>query len=240
MKPFFTFIINTLYVLVILFVVVSLSFVAFSKKVQIAEQNSEEHISGTVVKQEVPLLSTINGSVHTVNIKVGQRVHQGDILLQLTASQSATPKSKSTKESVQDTDEKITAPIDGIVEKVFVQEGFAVSPDSSLVTLLSDDNISVSVSVSDEQYHRLVAMKQVYFYSQRLDQSFGAIPGLIDPSVDVGDNALINGTNTISYTFTNPRDAISLLQGEKLQIVMPSPSSGLSFSLSQLRSLLHL
>lgn len=232
MKTFFTFIINTLYVLVIVFVVVSLSFAALSHKEQLAAQYATNTITGTVTKREVPVLAPGNGAVHTMKLLVGQRVKQNDVLMQITASQSADTKIK------ENVPQDITSPLQGVIEKVSVEEGYAVYQDSPLVTILSDEDMSVSVAVSDDEYHTLSKMDTITFYSPRLDQSFLAAPSVVAPSVST--DTVTNRTVTVSYTFMHPHEAISLLQGEQLQVLMPSQSTNAFLPITQLKSLLHL
>src|SRR6185437_9230413 len=196
MQTIFRYTINTLYVLVILFVVVSLSFSAIVKKEELATQYDTTVISGQVVKQEIPVLADNSGSLHSVKITVGEHVTIGDALFEVTPS-ATTP---DTNTSV----DVIVAQTTGVVEKIIARPGTNISIDTPLAVILSDDNMKLAVSVSDSEYHQLTSQKRIYFYSQRLDQSFEVTPNILNP-VEQGDD-INKRTITAIYTFVNPEE----------------------------------
>ena len=225
-----TILLNGGYFLVVFTVALAISTLALARRLN-SYQANETPFSLQVQKEEVVLKNTVAGQVKTINVKTGEHVKKGDILVQLTDqgtnakieileriganNVSALTEAEVLKSLVPQLE--IRAPRDGIIYKVQVVEDMYVQHNSELIVLFSDDNVRLIGMVPPEQYLDLLKQKKLDVFSSRREQVFGvkleAVSRVI-PATQYQPSVY-----ELYFQFVNVKDAASFIQGESVDVV---------------------
>jgi HlyD family secretion protein len=100
--------------------------------------------SGTIEATQIHLASEMGGSVKRVNVKQGGPVQAGQVLVELYSAANTALTSIS--------NEKITAPIDGVVLEVLVEPGEVANPGATLAVVSDLDQLTLTVYVPEDRY----------------------------------------------------------------------------------------
>lgn len=213
MQVFIRYSVNLLYIMVILFVALSISAYAFIEKTD-KDKQGKDMILGKVVKEEIPQIATADGFVTSIDKKMGDNISIDEKILTIAKEYHENEDTDSVVES------KTTNSSDkGIIKKVYVKKGQNIKMNQAVASVLADDNILIVLNVDEEEYKMIKNLKNIYFYSNRLDQSFAVESSLLNPAV-LGAESSSNSFQ-LNFAFKNPNESISLLHNEKVELLLP-------------------
>lgn len=195
---------------------------------------SEQPILLNVYKPELVISNSVAGRVKSVNVKAGQRVKQGDLLIEMKdpstdakrqslASVSAQNISALTELRVLEANQELLelrAPQDGVIYQVAVAEGSYLSQNTPAITLHGNDNIKLSSRVSPTEYKQLTSNEEYQAFSPRFGQTYKVImegAGRVIPA-----NQQEEAKYELQFTFADPYEGPAFIQGEGLQLVSKS------------------
>lgn len=199
--------------MVILFVALSISAYAFIEKTD-KDKQDKDMILGKVVKEEIPQIATADGFVTSIDKKMGDNISIDEKILTIAKEYHENEDTDSVVES-----KTTNSSAKGIIKKVYVKKGQNIKMNQAVASVLADDNILIVLNVDEEEYKMIKSLKDVYFYSNRLDQSFAVESSLLNPAV-LGAESSSNSFQ-LSFTFKNPNESISLLHNEKVELLLP-------------------
>lgn len=229
MKKSAGFFLNVIFFTVIVVIAFTVATIALTKKVNEYKTQYNNNITGTVVKQEIPILAFSEGVVKKIHVKVGQQVKKNDLLIELDNpllvgkiealqkypdNVSAQTEAQVALQELQGL--KVYAPVDGVVEEIDVSEGSPVTNLGKLMMLYSNDNIELLANLTNDQYAAIQQMPQTQAYSQRLNQNFSLQPDILRPDEEV--NNFDEKTIGVYFTFKDKNEAQSLLNNEDLDL----------------------
>lgn len=229
MKKFSNLSLNLLFFGVIILITFVITTISLTKKINESRKNLERGLKGTVIKQEVPILSLSQGIVIKSYFRVGQDVKKNDLLVEIDNpllrgkiealekypdNVSAQTEAKVAKEELKGM--KIYSPVNGVVTDVKITEGSPVEALEKVITIYSNDNIRLLADLNDDQYQILQRMGEINAYSARLNQNFTLKPDILRPDKKLSEyNEKKIG---LYFVFTDPEEAKSLLENEDLEI----------------------
>jgi multidrug efflux pump subunit AcrA (membrane-fusion protein) len=195
---------------------------------------SEQPILLNVYKPELIISNSVAGRAKNVNVKAGQRVKKGDMLIQLIdpstdakrqtlASVSAQNISAFTELKVLEANQELlelTAPQDGVIYQVAVAEGSYLSQNTPAITLHGNDNIKLASRVSPTEYKQLTSNEEYQAFSPRFGQTYKVVmegAGRVIPA-----NQQEEAKYELQFTFADPYEGPAFIQGEGLQLVSKS------------------
>lgn len=236
MRTFIAFLLNSLFFAVIVLVAVSISTIALAKKVNEYRAQARHGIKGTVVKDEIPVLSFTNGVVKKLYIKPGDEVKKGDLLVQIenpllkskvdTLAQFKDNVSAQTEAKVATEELKrlsLTSPVDGIISEVFTTEGSPVESFSKVLTILASNNAKLLSELTLSEYQTVEHLPSVTAYSPRLNQSFTVKLDSLKPNekTSINPETGVKEKNIgLYFTFASNSVAQSLLNNEDLDLLL--------------------
>ena len=106
-------------------------------------------VSGTIETTEVHLGTELGGRVESVAVKEGEKVQNGQLLIEVHAS--------GTNRYI----EQINSPIDGVVIDRSIEPGEVAVPGASLLTLGNLDDLTLTVYVPEDRYG-VIQLGQTY------------------------------------------------------------------------------
>lgn len=235
MKKIIGYFLNILFFTVIIIVVIAISTIALTKKVNEYRNQYKNGISGTVEKNSVPVMSFGKGVIVNINIKTGDEVQKYDVLIELTNPSLENeinalkkfPKNESAQTQLKVYEQQleelvISAPIDGIVGEVLVTEGAPVDEFVKLLTIYSNEDIKLIAELTIDEYQAVKRSSKIFAFSKRLNQSFQITPDILNPDTKTPLKFEEKKIGQF-FKFTNAEDAVSLLNNEDLTIQLESP-----------------
>ncbi len=235
MKKLIGYFLNIIFFTVIILVVIAISTIALTKKVNEYRDQYKNGISGTVEKNSIPVMSFTKGVISTINIKTGDEILEGDILIELNnpsleneiEALKKFPKNESAQTQLGLYEQElenliISAPIDGIVGEVLLTEGAPVDEFVKLLTIYSNDDIKLIAELTIEEYQAVKRATKIFAFSKRLNQSFEIIPDILNPDTKTPLKFEEKKIGQF-FKFANEADAVSLLNNEDLTIQLESP-----------------
>ena len=208
-QKIFSYVINALYIVTILFVVVMITTTAFVRKTNLFLQSQHNQVKGNVIKQDAPIIASQAATIKDFLVQNGQHVQAGETLFDWFINQNSS--------SIQL--QAVTAPVSGTVKLAGMQEGTKIGPGWKIIDIYQDDNPKLLVYVSDKQYAEIKKQTDLQAYSERLDQAFTVTPKILDAEVQTNGNA--QEKIGVYFEFREPKYATSLLQNEPLTLILP-------------------
>jgi multidrug efflux pump subunit AcrA (membrane-fusion protein) len=104
-------------------------------------------VSGTIETTEVHLGTQFGGKVDSVNVKEGDSVQEGQVLVEVHMSTGS--------------EEQIRATINGVVLERSIEPGEIASPSSTLLTIASLTDLTLTVYVPEDRYGQ-ITLGQTY------------------------------------------------------------------------------
>ena len=205
MQKLFSFIVNTLYFITIIFVVVMVTTTAFMKKVNMTMAQPAE-VVGKVVKDDTPVIATGSATIKEILVEDGDRVQAGDALFSY---------SFATPPRVQ----VVKASVDGVVKRTGLQAGDGFQANWKIMDIYQDANPRLLVYLTEDEYNQIKKTAELHAYSKRLDQAFTVTPKVLQ--ADVQDNADAQQKIGIYFEFADSESAVSLLNNESLSLILP-------------------
>lgn len=238
----FSFVVNSLFIIVIIIIVVAITSISYTQKIDQYLQQYQKGINAVVIKNKVPILALSKGIVSKVYVSEGDRVRAGQLLLEITnpllqqqvqtLSKYKNNTSAQTQASLAKAElqyNKVYAPSDGVVSDINVTTNTPVDEYSNLMTIYQDTNTKLLTYLSVNQYITAQKMNKIDVFDPRLNQDFYfTIAGL--KTDQESPNQQNQPTNKIALYLkpSNPKDALSLLNGETMQIEFNSTPNTVS------------
>lgn len=229
MKAVLRFFVNTIYFILVITIALGISTIALTRKVNQSQTNLNS-LSGTVVKEKVVVLTLTRGIVNVIQVKNGQPVRKGDVLVKMsnpvlennfkvyqerTDNESAQTEANIAKVSLDNL--TIKSPVDGVVGELYTAEGSSVDEFSKVMLIYSSKDMRLQADLTGPQYQKIQKLSKVNAYSARLNQDFTIVPGLIR-----ADEKATNGTNEkkigLYFSFANENQAAALVHNEDLTL----------------------
>lgn len=234
MKKVLSFFINTIYFILVIAIAFGISTLALTRKVN-QSQTSLNSLSGSVVKEKVVVLTLTRGIIDVVNVKNGQPVKKGDILVKMsnpvlennykvyqerTDNESAQTEANIAKVSLDNL--TIKSPVDGVIGELYTAEGSSVDEFSKVVLIYSSNEIRLESALTGPQYQKIQKLSKVNAYSARLNQDFTIVPGLLkaEGKTTTGNEKKIG----LYFSFANDKQAAALVHNEDLTITLEDNS----------------
>lgn len=229
MKKIFIFFVNTLYFIIVIALAFSISTIALTRKVN-QSKIYVNNLKGSVVKEKVIVLTLSRGIIDKVNVKSGQTIKKGDVLIKMTNpilennykilqkqtnNQSAQTEASIAKINLDNL--TITSPVDGVVGEVFTSEGSSVNEFTKVLLIYSASDIRLQTDLTAEQYQKIQKLAQVNAYSSRLNQNFIITPGLLKAE-EKTPKEIAEKKIGLFFTFKDNKQAVALLNNEDLHI----------------------
>jgi len=226
-------ILNFFFFSVVILVAVAVSTIGLTRKVNDYRKQSQQKVSATVIKETVPVLVATAGIVKSVNIKPGQEVNQGDILVVMDnpslrgkikalenypENVSAQTEAQVAKSQVDAF--KVMAPASGIVGEVTVTQGTPVQDLSPIASIYANSGALLLAHLTSEQYQQARKKVEIKAFSPRLNQSFSVTPAFLDPKVEEPKEKLDPKKIGLYFRLLDPEHASSLLQNEDLELLI--------------------
>lgn len=236
MKKIISIIINSIFFLIIIIIAVVTATIALTKKVNDDRKLYNQGITGTVIKQEVPILSFSQGVVKNIDVRVGQNIKIGDPLMEIEnpvlvgkiQALKAYPDNISAQTEAKVAQEElkglnIISSINGVVTEIDVTEGSPIENLGKVMVIYSNDNIHLLAHLTDDQFQKIEQLHQAVAYSTRLNQNFVVVPDILSPDEKLNDI----GVKQIGlyFKFKNKTDAASLLNNEDLTLNLSTDDS---------------
>lgn len=229
-QRFISVLMNGGYFLIVFAIALAISTLALARRLN-SYQTNDTPFALQVHKEEVVLTNTVAGQIKTINVKTGEHVQKGDLLVQLTdqgtqAKIEALERIGTSNVSAQTEAEvlktlapqfEVRAPRDGIIYKVQVVEDMYVQNNSDLIVMFSDDNVRLIGEVSPEQYLDLLKQKKLDVFSSRREQIFGVRLEAVSRVIPATQYQA--SVYELYFQFVNPEDAASFIQGESVDVV---------------------
>ncbi len=218
------------------FFIVFVFALAFSTLALVRKVNSYDSTRGPLIlhvdKEDIDISNYAPGKVESINVKTGQHIEKGQLILQM--SDDATEAKISTLEKVskenvsartevlllkaQSSQYDIRAPRDGIVYRIDAVEGSYLNPNSSIAKLFADGDIKLTAIVDTRQYTDIQKIKIFEVYSPRLEQTYSVIVEGIGRVIGPGISNK-SSLYEVHFKFVNPEDGISFIEGEDLEVI---------------------
>lgn len=230
MKKILIVIMNFLFYSIVILIAIIISSIALTKKVDDYRLQNQQGISGTVVKQQIPVLAFEPGVIEKLDVTTGDKVTKGDVIVLMdnpdlltqvnTLEQFKNNSSAQTEAQVgeqQLNNLTIKAPVDGIIGPIEVAQGTPIQSLTKLLTIYSNIDIKLLVYLDESEYAALQQIRGIRAYSPRLNQSFNITPDVLSPH----EEKLSPTTSKkigLYFKFDNPIEAQSLLDNEDLQL----------------------
>ncbi len=190
-----------------------------------------------VDKQDVAIVSRVQGQVEKILVSPGQHVNKGDLIMQIdmtaynekiSALESVARDNLSAKTELKMLKRErdafyIYAPQDGIIYSIDTAEGSFVAIGATMATLFADRDARLITYVTPIQYMELQSKQAINVYSSRLKQAFkvklDGIGKVTDDYQGVGNNLKKVRKYELIFRFDNPDDGAVFIEHESLQFV---------------------
>ncbi len=229
MKKVFIFFINTLYFIIVIALAFAISTIALTRKVN--QSNIYiNNLNGSVVKEKIVVLSLTRGIVDKINVKNGQSIKKGSILVKMSnpilennyqiLQQQLNNQSAQTEASIAKINlENLTikAPVDGVVGELYTSEGSSVNEFTKVLLIYSAADIRLQADLTATQYQKIQKITQINAYSSRLNQNFVIIPGHLKAE-EKTPKGIAGKKIGLYFKFKDNKQATALLYNEDLQI----------------------
>jgi multidrug resistance efflux pump len=229
MKKVFIFLINTFYFIFVIALAFSISTIALTRKVN-ESKAFINNLNGSVVKEKVVVLTLTQGIIDKINVKNGQTIKKGDILVKMSNpiledtykvyqqqinNESAQTEANLTKTRLENL--TIKSPVDGVVGELYASEGSSVNEFSKVLLIYSSSEIRLQADLTTTQYQKIQKLSQVNAYSSRLNQNYEIVPGLLKAEEETPTEVAEKKIG-LFFTFKNNAQATALLNNEDLHI----------------------
>jgi multidrug resistance efflux pump len=228
--------VNIIFFATVITVACAIAMLALVKKIDQERIQYNDGLTGTVVKQSVPVLALSQGIVKKVYIRPGEEVKKDQLLVELdnpvlagkiqalqNYPDNVSAQTEATVAEEEKKGWKMYAPVDGVVTDVLVTEGAPVQELTKVVNIYSNDNILLLAYLSNDQYAALQQLHTTKAYSQRLNQDFTIEPDILQPD-EKTDNYNEKKIG-LYFTFKDNQEAQSLLNDEDLDLNLTPSSS---------------
>lgn len=231
MKKVFIFFINSLYFITVIALAFSISTIALTRKVN-QEKIYTNNLQGSVVKEKVVVLTLTRGIVESITVKNGQIVKKGDLLITMSnpilennyrilqqqiQNESAQTEANIAKINIDNL--TIKSPVEGVVGELYTSEGSSVNEFTKVMLIYSASDLRLEAELTAEQYQKIQKLSQVNAYSQRLNQNFVIVPGLLKAD-EKTPQGIAEKKIGLYFTFKDERQAAALLNNEDLLITL--------------------
>jgi hypothetical protein len=220
MKNIITVLLNSIILFAIIFLTIAITVYSLNKK-EIKVIQAIHPLKGTVSKEVVRVGSDSVGVVKEIPAENGDIIHKGDTIAVIVPELTHSTTSKSKQLSIDD-EIPVVSPSNGVITEINAQVGSPAASIYPLITLYSNDTIRMTSSLSDDEYKKIQHMKHILAYSERLSQGFEVTPDFLNPTMNQND--LGQQQMSLTFKFVDSKEASSLLDGEKLSILLPTPS----------------
>jgi len=211
----------------------AISTIGLTVKANQQKQKTQADMVVTVYKKEIPILSSTKGIIKKIHIRPGQEVRRGDTLVEID-----NPLLKGKIDALQNYPDNlsaqteaevakielnyltVTSPVDGVVSEIDVVDGAPVQDLGLLMTMYSNEDITLATDVYTDQYLQIKQYAQISAYDARLDQTFILTPSVLKPEIstpEITDKKKIG----LYFNLANKGDSASLLQNEDLELKLP-------------------
>lgn len=210
---------------------------ALAKKANDYREQTNKEASGTVIKEIIPALTFTKGIVKNVNVKVGQSVKKGQLLLEVdnpvlrekvdTLQKFKNNSSAQTEARVAEAELEglnVVSSVDGVIGEINVNTGSPVDDFTKVITIYSNDNVRLLSHLSFKQFQLVQKLHEVRAYSPRLNQSFVVLPELLNPNETTNQETKEKKIG-LYFKFKDPLDAASLLSNEDLNLELKNKAS---------------
>lgn len=228
-KNIIIFFINVFFFLFVIIIAFSISTIALTRKVNEAKSFTN-NLTGVVVKEKVVVLTFTQGIIDNINVKTGQSVKKGDLLVKMTNpvleknykvyqerlnNESAQTEASIAKVNLENL--TIKSPVDGVVGDIYTSEGSSVNEFSKVLLIYSSSEIRLQAELTTTQYQKIQKLAQINAYSSRLNQDYEIIPGLLKAE-EKSPTSIAEKKVGLFFTFKNNDHAAALLNNEDLKI----------------------
>lgn len=256
MRTFFNSVINLCLLGVITAICLIATTITLTQRIDDYRNQYKQGISVTVVKQEIPIVSLVSGTVNDIRVQLGQSIKNGEVVAtisnpllnsQISAYQSvknnisAQTEAKIAKAEVPF--ETIKSPVDGSVGEILVKKGAGINEFTDVATIYANDNIRLLSYLSTNNYLLVKKESIVKAYNPRLNLDVLLRPDTLQPK-EVAVGQFGEKKFGLYFTLVNPSDAVSLLQNEDMVLQIDTPQDKvvkpLDFIVNFWNSILHL
>jgi hypothetical protein len=227
------FIINSAFFVVIVIVVGIIATINLTTKINTYEKQSVEGVTGTVKKEQIPVMSYTGGFIQSIEVRTGQLVKKGDLIAKIdnptlrgkvtTLRQYPSNVSAQTEANVAEIQlsfSDISAPTDGIVGEILVKEQSPVEEYTTITSIYTYAHTRILSYVTPEQLKLALSQKNVSGFSTRLNQEIVLVPDILDP-VESSTNESNNEKKIgLYFLLSDAGNSASLLDNEDLNITL--------------------
>jgi len=244
-RNLFNFTVNIIFGLVIIIIVIAVTTISLTKKINDYVAQNQQNIIATVEKNDVPVLSFTKGFVKAVNVREGQVVKKGDLLVEvsnplleqqvrvlLAVPDNASAQTEGQIAKIELQYNKVYAPVDGTIGDINTTVGSPVDEYSKLLHIYESTDTKLLAYLTVSQYQLATKMSKIPAFSQRINQDFYISPSILKPNQNLPTDSTNQlqpqvseaPSNTIALLFklNSSQDADSLLNGEKLNLDLSS------------------
>ncbi len=185
----------------------------------------------TVYKKPIPILSTTKGIIQKVHVRPGQEVRRGDILVEIdnpvlkgkiTALQNypdnLSARTEAEVAQIELNYLNVPSPVDGVVGEIQVTDGVPVQELTPLLSLYSNEDVTLTTSLYTDQYLQLKQQSLVKAYNERLNQTFLLTPSLVRPDIEIPVDQTDQKKIGLYFNLLHKEEAASLLQNEDMEL----------------------
>jgi hypothetical protein len=241
--------VNIIFGSIIIAIALTVTTISLAKKMNDYKQQFEQGITATVEKDDIPVLGLGKGIISKVDVLEGQQVKKDQVLVELTNPvleqqlkalkefpNNLSAQTEATLVKTQLQYNTITSPVDGVVDSVSVTINSPVDEYSKIMTIYANQNTRLLTYLTIEQYVTAQKMARIPAFNPRLNQDFYVAPDILKPDQQDPNSQnqpvqpdLITPNKVALYLkLLNPQDALSLLNGEQLQLRLAAPQQQIS------------
>lgn len=229
MKKHINIIINLTFFTAVVLVACIIATLGLAKKINQNHLQYNQGLTGTVIKQSIPILALSRGIIKKIYVRPGEEVKKNELLVELDNpllagkiealqtyqdNVSAQTEAKVAEEEMKGW--KIYSPVNGVVTDLFITEGSPVEDLAKVLNIYSNENILLLANLDNDQYAAVQQLHETSAYSKRLNQNFTIQPDILQPDEKV-DN-LNEKKIGLYFTFKDKSEAQSLLNNEDLDL----------------------
>lgn len=226
-----TTVINSMYFLVIFLVALAFATLSLARRLNSYDAN---HPDQTLIinKDSITLSNVVSGQIEKILVREGQSVKKGELLIMLqdtvsdakiaslesVASENISARTEAQVLRAQEGYYEIRAPEDGVVYAIHTVEGTYLSTPTKLIDIFADKDVKLVGYFNPTQYTEILRQPKLDVYNNRLEQIFEINFTAVSQVIQEGDQSEYE----LLFSFNQPDDAVSFVQGEKVTIVAKS------------------
>lgn len=226
-----TALLNGFYFLVVFVVALAFTTLSLARRLNSYDANHPDQTLVTT-KDSIALSNVVAGQIDKILVKEGQSVKKGELLLTLTdevsdakiaslesvARDNISARTEAQVLRAQAGYFEITAPENGVIYSINSVEGTYLSNPTKLIEIFADNDVKLVGHFTPTQYTEILKQPKLDVYNNRLEQIFEVNFTAVSQVIEENDQSKYE----LLFTFSNPEDAASFVQGEKVTIVARS------------------